>query len=559
MSLFNKQNKIEIANYGSSGGIGQQSRGSGVQQSTSRLLGADLKDSLLNGLLNENNPKELQAVYRDIYLHDAVAGSAIDLRSTLWISDFELTGVTDEQKAVFNKELERLNIKTAHRSISVDQMVSGAFIASLIYVKSINGFSDFIAYDYADCDIIPTPLYSAQPILRLLINPELKAFALDKSEVAEELKQRIPESVIYNFANSKYVDLDPTLTVYLPRGAMSTTQEGISYLRRVVPIYLLERILFRGTITEATKRQRSLLHITAGDEEWIPSADELGEILGLFQRGEQDPISSSIATRNGINVNEIRTGGDFWKWTDVESQLAYAKMRALGINEGFLSGDSVYGMESALTVFIESLISHRNQITQELYYNKLFPLISKINGFVKEDKETASFLQDKMIDYKLNDSGKFIIPKVEWTKKLKPEADKEYLDVLDALAEKGIPIGLRTWAAAGGMDLGDIDVLKSQLEKDKELRDLISQFKPKTDDDDLELGSVIPEHKNILNRNYGSLAEPYILSRTGKKKHVYNGTKYTKKQNEKIHKALVNISDKNEYAKALSTGKKYAQ
>ena len=177
----------------------------------------------------------------------------------------------------------------------------------------------------------------------------------------------------------------------MPRTTTSTQQVGISYLRRIVPIYLLERVLYRGTITEATRRQRATLHIQAGDVDWTPTEEDLNTLVALFQSTEADPISSVIATRNGISTTSVREGADFWKWTDVIDQLGAIKMRALGINEGFLSGDSSYNtMDKALSVFIEDLRSMRDRIARQVYTNKLFPLIAQLNDFVKKDSKTRN-------------------------------------------------------------------------------------------------------------------------------------------------------------------------
>ena len=58
--------------------------------------------------------------------------------------------------------------------------------------------------------------------------------------------------------------------------------------------------------------------------------------------------------------------------------------------------------------------------------------------------------------------GDLIIPIIEWEKKLIPQGDSDQLDVIDRLAEKGVPFSLRTMAAAGGYSL---DQLTRELEK----------------------------------------------------------------------------------------------
>jgi hypothetical protein len=101
----------------------------------------------------------------------------------------------------------------------------------------------------------------------------------------------------------------------------------------------MEKLLYKGTISEAARRQRSIMHIQAGSDTWRPTTSDLQSLVGLFQEADLDPVNAMIATRNDIQVNEVRQGGDFWKYTDSVDQTASMKMRILGISESFLSGE----------------------------------------------------------------------------------------------------------------------------------------------------------------------------------------------------------------------------
>lgn len=345
---------------------------SGASMSTAALLGTNLKSGLLEGIIEESSNQEIQAIYRDIYFHDPIAGAAVDLKANLPWSDFNLIGATEEQLKVFMDTIERLNLKTLHVEMSTDQMVSGAFLGSLVYKNG--GFSDVIPFDYAYANVTPNPLYSEDPIIQVEVSPELKAFVNSNIPAVKEVHNRLPQDIMNALRTAKEIDLDPLSTIYLPRTSLSTIQTGVSYFRRILPLYLIERVLYRGTLSEVTRRQRSTLHITAGDEDWIPTSEELSEIVGLFQSTEMDPISSVVATRNSIQTNEIRSAGDFFKWTDVADQLSFMKMRALGINESFLSGDASYNCVSGDTLIptekgllrIDQLCSENDGSIQEI-------------------------------------------------------------------------------------------------------------------------------------------------------------------------------------------------
>jgi hypothetical protein len=554
--------KVVTANFHNGGGISRGMSASGSAQSTSYLLGADLKSNMLEGYLEENNPKQVQAIYRDIYHHDAIAGAAVDLKATLPWSDFTLVGISDEKVLNdFNDNIERLNLKTLSPELSTDQMVTGAFVGSLIYDPKQKEFSDVIPYDYGDCEVTPVPLYSTDPIIKLNINEELRNFANNQTEEALRIKKRIPNEILERFKVDKELELSALSTIYVPRATLSNTQIGVSYYRRLLPIYLLERVLYRGTLAEATRRQRSTLHITAGDEDWIPNEDELGAIVGLFQSTESDPISSVVATRSNIMTSEIRSGGDFWKWTDGADQFGYMKMRALGINETFLSGDASYNsMETAFTVFIEELRTYRERTTRQVYYDKLFPLISRLKGYTRDSnekvsKEHAAYLQD--VGKRLNDTGNLLIPEIQYRKSLRPDVDRDQLEMLEMLGEKGVPIPLKMWAVAGGLSM---DKIMSDLEDDKEIRKKIKAVTGKDEaDEDLDgmFASLRPSLARLVTRDYGDDSELSVFDEHGKKRHIPSARakNFNARLNDMVLSSLRSISDPNNYEDAKNRAK----
>ena len=200
--------------------------------------GANLSSSLLDEFFDVSNKAALQALYSDIYYNDHVCGSAVDLRANLPWSDFTLVGADDSQLEVYMDSVEALNLMRGHTELSVDQMVSGAFVGTLVYNKEIKpkGFVDILPYRFEDCDVQPVPLYSRPPILRLKVPKDLRDFALSRGSEMSVHKKIIPTYILDQLAKSKLVDLHPNTTIYLPRVTQTTMQEGISYLLSLIHI-----------------------------------------------------------------------------------------------------------------------------------------------------------------------------------------------------------------------------------------------------------------------------------------------------------------------------------
>lgn len=201
----------------------------------------------------------------------------------------------------------------------------------------------------------------------------------------------------------------------------------------------------------------------------------------VHNSADSDPLGAVVATRTGVQVEEVRSGGDFWKVTDFSDSILPYKLRALGISEAFLSGDANYNVaDASMTIFVEMLRAYRDMLTRKFFYDRLFPLISMVNGYtvnakgrisIREDLKKAESIADGL--RRMNDGSKLLIPSVIWAKQLKPEGDSTYLDMLNSMTEKGVPVPLRVLAAAGGLNL---DELLRQKDDDLDARKQIQEY-----------------------------------------------------------------------------------
>ncbi len=539
-------------------------------------------EPMLTGL-TPNVERILHKVYRDIYYNESVAGCAVDLISTLPFSEFTLGGLASQKgdlrkvHAAYQETLERLNLRTLLPEMAVDYLVLGAHCSSLLYNKEKRTFTDILPHAIDSLTIEPLPFYSQDPIITVKFPPELNnILSRADSPRVQRIREHLGAAVVDKIMTGD-MELDPLSTIFIPRRTFSQNDVGTSYLRRIMPIYLVEKNLFRGTLVESARRQRGILHLTLGDgETWIPTVQDLEFITELFMNADSDPLGAIIATRSGIIVEEHRQGGDFWKSTDFNDSVLSHKLRALGISEAFLSGDASYATgDAALSVFIDTIRNFRDMMTRKLFYNKLFPLISLINGFTTKNNKLT--IQENLISQltseealtQLNDNSKLLIPSVHWTKQLKPEGDSQYIELLNVLTEKGVPVPLRALAAAGGMDL---DALIKQQDEDIDMRKRVAEYlkkisalTPKQEGEEglssaaedvleenadfLALASADPTGTTrssvlasggklpILSRDFSEV-EPYKLSKTDKPVPVFDRPAFERRANERILKAL---------------------
>lgn len=418
--------------------------------------------------------------YRDIYLYDAVGGCAVNIQSSFPFSDWELRGLENDQLKIYNDALERLSIRDLLPRISTAYLVDGFYAGSLIFDDQTRQFMDILSYDGLQCNIVASPFNNIDPEVTVHTSGMMQQFLSSHSQYVDKYLNQMPQGFIELLYNEKFV-LDPISTLFLGRKCL-LDRAYTSYLQALIPTYLIEKTLFRGTLTEAQRRQRSTSHITAGDDTWTPTSAELMALVQQFQMSENDPNGAWVATRNAIQVNDVRPAGDFWKWTDTADQLMSMKLRALGISEAFLSGDASYSSsESAYSTFIETVSAYREHLTNKIFYSKIFPLIAVVKGLYKEGaknrcENTVDFL------YNVTNRQDLLMPTLHWHKELESREEDSQFDMLQNLSELGVPIALKTWISAAGLDF---EALVRDLKEDEDVREQLSQYMSKEAADEM--------------------------------------------------------------------------
>lgn len=531
----------------------------------------------------------LALFYRDIYLFDNTAGSAVDIQSHFPFSEWELRGLEEKELRPYQEALDRLQLQQMMPLISTAHLTDGFFCGSLVFDPRSKQFMDTLIHDALSAAIIPSPFFGVDPTINVRVGQATQQFMHDTSEYARRYLDSMPPQFI-DMLKSGAFTLDPVTTLFVPRRS-TTDRAYTSYLHRILPMYLIEKTLFRGTLVEAQRRQRAMTHLTAGDDVWTPTGEELHALVSQFQQAEFDPLGGWVSTRNAVQAVDLRPGGDFWKWTDMADVLVPYKLRALGISESFMSGEASYAAaESAYSTFLETMNSYRSDLTERVFYSKIFPLVAVVNNLYKDPKHAAK--SGKIIDFLFNKANRqnLKMPQLHWHKELEAKGEENMMELLEMASDKGVPIPLKMWMAAAKIDpeglvrdLEEDQVLRKRMEKftgkdtSHEGEDHFSnEFSDHGDGEEREIdGPEEPEfaalfdragtqptsqsmafsqrgyRKPLLSRDFEDSGDTFTLTKTGKIKHNPNPVAARQRSNDMIYKIARQATKDPEYAEKL--------
>lgn len=472
-------------------------------------------------------PRDLPGInkmLRIIYTRDAIAGPAVDIMSNLPWSEFDVVGVDDPKIRQFYEDAAQVFGDKAQElpAITIEYLALGRFCASLIYNETKGYWTDFVPHDSDFLTITPIPVRNCDPKIDLVMSPGYRQFVTSDDYRDQAARDRLPDYLLQKMQSGQPIPLDPLNTMYIRRKSSPYDFVGTSIYTRIIPFWALEKSLMNSSVTAARRRAGNILHLTCGlDERWEPTMEEMEDLAGLFVQADEDPVGAVVATRTGVEAQEVRQGGQLWKWSDEWQIFSEGKMRGLGISEALLSGDATYNnMEQAKSVFTEQIRTLRFFLTQQVYI-KQFKILARAHGFVKRKKaeldhrvrttpspvqRNQPFVEDYQ-DINLENLSQtdamdlpeedLLVPNIQWKKSLLPEGDREYLELLSTLKEEGVPIPLKVWAARGGYDLHEA---MEMLEEDLQIRKKVKNWQDKAgvNEDDEAFGEAEAQPSHIF-------------------------------------------------------------
>ncbi len=397
---------------------------------------------------------------RRVYYYDAICGGAVDLKRLLPWGEFEFTDVKDPQvRQLFEDAIiDGLDMVKMMPLLCGEFLVIGRVTASRVFNPSLGYWDNMIIHN-DDYVTVHKPVFSNRtPKIDIIPSPALRAFATSTDPRDVEDRESVSSRYIELLRGGSKIPLEPLNTSYAARQLSVNDYLGHSLFERVMHIILYEQAILASTMQSALRKMGRILHVTVGDgKEWQPTSEDLANVSYMFMDAESDPNQSVLATGPGIEVNEVGvTHQEVSKLPDEIDWITQVKMLALGTSEGYLSGDaSLDHMEAAMSIGVESLRALRDYLTDRFILDAARDL-AHIHDLKEVKTANLGGPNTPLVKIATNSDTKYIVPRVQWKRSLQPVGDEAMFDVLQRAKEEGLPVPMRMWATAAGVNMDEL-------------------------------------------------------------------------------------------------------
>ncbi|EHM1384037.1 hypothetical protein KFS98_003524 [Salmonella enterica] len=440
-----------LGNFGGLGGMGGNGNYVTNQHAES---GIDMMNIYSTHRYLPKNPLHQNAIFRQIYRYDSTAGAVIELYSNMPWSDFQLGNISDTSiRNLYEDAFSNLDLVTKLPHLTRDYLILGKMCGFMSFDESRGVWSDLIQQNPDYIRAFPIPFSNQDPLIFLAPPREMATLAQKIINLNIKIDDPDSKKLLEFAAKMQPTQLDNASTFYMPRKSFVDDYNGTSIYTRILSLVLLEAALLNANLLNAFRRAGPIRVISPNeDQSEMMAPEQLDTIALMFMEADMDPAGSTIVLDKMLNIDNINSSNEGqWRVFDEWGTLQAAKMNALGFAETLISGDSSYQTnDSQISIFLERVLALRNDVTNHVILNHICMGMAKANDFVKRSK--AELDHRIRINNKDRDNSQYIIPTIQWNKPLTPVGNQDYIGLLEKAQEQGVPISIRTWASACGVD-----------------------------------------------------------------------------------------------------------
>lgn len=418
--------------------------------------------------------------WRLFYKLDPVIGNCIDMYSTMPWSDFQLSGegVTGEIKEAFETMCRETNVLQVLEYMVKEFLAIGEAVPHCFF-DDTKGIWTYIAMHNPDqLEVIDAPFIKMDPIVEFIPDDRLRAVLTSSNHLLRQVRDQMPPELISRLIARQNIPLSPINMTFIPRRMHPYDTRGTSIISRMWRILMYEDGVYNASIATARRHAGPIKVAKLGNPQtgWIPGQEHEKRLLQLLAQAELD-VNAWLVYHYGIQFEMVGTTDRIINISQHNEVIERIKLIAMGISKSFLHGEVTYASSiTGLSVFLQRMKSVRNFFVNTWLIPKFFKPIAKINGWVKRDKKELNYrYRIKRSQKELELENRWIIPKVEWEKRLDHNIDSELVTAMSTLEGMGIRFSKTTkYSTVGRKFEEELNKIKEEQQYEQELNKYIS-------------------------------------------------------------------------------------
>jgi hypothetical protein len=372
-------------------------------------------------LFPKDRVDEINKRLRHYYETDPIVGNAIDLHSTLPLSDFYLECEDPAIERYWNDFKDRSGLLEFLRCLVHDYFLLGEGIGLPIWDPINFEFSHFNQYPPENVDIFrtyvtPTAFFNLKP------DPKLAEKVQSGANVDKTLLNMMDQEYVKSLQEGRpYLLGSDKKVMYLARQTTKYRNRGISILSRCLKDLLYKDKLRLLQLTFVDRHMFPIKIFKLGSESrgWIPNRRHFARLQQLLSQASNDP-DFNILYHFGLQVDYVGTKDKIWNLIPEFEWVERQVMAALFVNEEVIHG----GIPSAVrdTVNLRTLMHRYMDIREKIeriMITHIFLPIAQARGFYRKAAKDQLTRQANMGTTMVKVGGKDVEVPVEWIDKEK--------------------------------------------------------------------------------------------------------------------------------------------
>lgn len=391
---------------------------------------------------------------------DPVIGNAIDLFSEMPWSDYQLVGegVDGEVKQHYEAMCEEVALLSLLPYVVREYFVTGEAIIHNMYDAERRMWNYCTLHNPDQIEVVDAPFIHMDPIIEMIPDQRLRAILSSGDPMLQRVRAQIPPELLSRLLARQNVPLDNLNVTFLARKLHPYDVRGTSIISRLWRVLMLEDGIFSATIATARRHAGPIKIAKIGNPQtgWIPGPEHEQRLLELLAQAEVDP-HAFIVYHFGVQFEAFGTTDRVISVGREWETLERIKLIGLGISKSFVTGEVTYASSvTGLQVFLQRLLSLRNHISDAWLTPKFFRPIAEINEFIKPTTaEVTHRVKVRRTAQQLEEENRYIVPRIDWNKKLDPNVDRDLVSAMESLERIGVKISKKAKLATIGLKYED--------------------------------------------------------------------------------------------------------